>query len=646
VAALALAAALGSWLLTGLVFTHFSTNNDEPVYVFQARMLLDHRLTLPVTPDTPWFRPWMSGEVDGRLAMVFPPVLPALLAAGEAVLGSMRLVLAALAGTAVVLIAALARTVTGDRRAGVIAAGLLATCPLFVVQSGLFLSYVLALDLELAAALLLASGAARRRRGWFVAAGGALGLLAFARPLDAALVGVPLAVAGLVVGTRRRGEVARRASAVVLGALPFVATSLAYNARVSGDPFRLPLAAIGGDNHFGFGVRRIAAGTPPVRYSLSRAVVATARNLEALPGWLPGGALLVAAAAFGLYRLRRQPWAWTMAAFVVTVPLGYLCYWGNLLVVNGQRSIGPHYYLSLLIPLVVLGSAALAAVTRRWRASMAIAGACLLVTSGTTLERAIDLNVHQVALHRREREVVDRAGLHRALVFLPSEPPDGPWLGHPRPSFINDPDLDGDVLFALDLTGRNFELLDRHRDRSVYRQLSRVAVGDPTRRAVPVLWPVRPTSAPAFRVDAHIVNVDGQAVVAAYLIDGTHRYRAELDRASAAGRAYDVSWLVGPGSVQLASGGAVTVERLPGPIRLRGDPSPPPGTVLTVGVDLGPAPDGDPTLRTEQRFWFRSRTDGCDLVLPGEQWHFEHQPKPLWLAQDDPAHLVIDVRPA
>ena len=107
VGAMALLAGLASLAVSRLVFPHFSTNNDEPVYVFQARLLLQRHLTLPVTVDTPFFRPWMSGEVGDRLTMVFPPVFPALLAVGQAVLGSMRAVLALLAVAGVALVAAL-----------------------------------------------------------------------------------------------------------------------------------------------------------------------------------------------------------------------------------------------------------------------------------------------------------------------------------------------------------------------------------------------------------------------------------------------------------------------------------------------------------------------------------------------------------
>ncbi|MEA3216646.1 MAG: hypothetical protein QOJ19_2802, partial [Acidimicrobiia bacterium] len=149
VALAALGAGLAAVVLSRFVFPYFSVNNDEPVYVYQARMLLEGRLTIPVGADTAFFRPWMSGQVGRHLVMVFPPVLPALLATAQLLTGTMRSVLAVGAAAGVILAALLAREITGDRRTAATAAVLLAICPIFLIQSSLFLSYVLALDLEM-----------------------------------------------------------------------------------------------------------------------------------------------------------------------------------------------------------------------------------------------------------------------------------------------------------------------------------------------------------------------------------------------------------------------------------------------------------------------------------------------------------------
>ena len=209
-------------------------------------------------------------------------------------------------------------------------------------------------------------------------------------------------------------------------------------------------------------MRQLTTGSPAVSYTWQRALWAAQRNLGALPGWVTGGTILAALAAMGLYRFRRSAWAWALAAVIVTVPLGYLFYWGNLLVVAGRRSIGPHYYLALLVPLAVLGSVPLAAFSRRRRAGGALIVAAVLVGTGLSILPKVQLDRRHVALHNRERRILDSAHLQNAVVFLPNEQPDGAWLMHPRPSFMNDPDLRQSVLFALDHKGDNFDLVDRY----------------------------------------------------------------------------------------------------------------------------------------------------------------------------------------
>jgi len=50
-------AAVAAVALHESLFTLYSVNRDEPVYVLQARALADGRLWLPVYPDLAFFQP-------------------------------------------------------------------------------------------------------------------------------------------------------------------------------------------------------------------------------------------------------------------------------------------------------------------------------------------------------------------------------------------------------------------------------------------------------------------------------------------------------------------------------------------------------------------------------------------------------------
>ena len=335
---------LVSLAVSRLVFPHFSVNNDEPVYVFQARLLLDRHLTLPVTPDADFFRPWMSGPVGDRARDGLPAGVPR--AAGRRP-GRPRAAcapsLALLAAAARALVAC-GRQLTG--RTGATgdswppAAG--RRRPLFIIQSGLFLGYVLALDLELARGPARCCAGARSAAGSAGSrpAGAVLGVLFFARPFDARPRRRPPARRHVVAAAPAAPGACRRPPAGAghprRARLPPVLASLAYNAPVTGSPSGCRWRHRR-DNGPGFGVRHLSAGTPDRALLLGsgpcgrRSATSVAARLGAGRrccwwGWPP----------LGLPATGGAPGPGRWPPFAVTFPLGYLFYWGNLLIVRGR----------------------------------------------------------------------------------------------------------------------------------------------------------------------------------------------------------------------------------------------------------------------------------------------------------------------
>ncbi len=637
-AALVVFACAASWVVSTQLFPNFSVNNDEPVYVFQARMLLDQRLTLPVTEESRFFRPWMSGVIDDEIVMVFPPVLPAILALGQLLTGSMRTPLMLLAGSTVLLVYLLARELTSNRWTGVVAAGLMTICPMFVIQSGMFLGYVLAMNLELAAAFLLLRAVRARSTPWFVAAGVVLGLLFFARPFDALLGGTALLIGTAIALRSEPRFLLTRLGVVFLGGLPFVAASLAYNHRLSGNPLELPLAAIGGDDRPGFGWRHLAAGSPDVNYHFARAVEATAVNVVELARWVPGSVLLFVLAGVGFVRYRDRAQAWALAAFVALFPLGYLFYWGNLLIVRGRKTIGPHYYLGVLIPLVVFGAVGLTALARRSRPAAVVATLLAVVSAGAFLVNPVRLNQKFTAIHNRERAVVDEAQLSNAVVFLPSEKPDGAWLLHPRPSFMNDPALKQSVLFAVDHAGDNFQLVDRYPNRRFYHQISRHLPGDVISRPSPILRKIEPRSARRFQVRVRAENPGDLPLVTMYATDGKRSVRHVVHRSGRRGSTHEATWTVTANGPELQGATEPPFERtLTAPLG---------AGHLMFGATFSEISDSESSPAAERRFWYRARpVDGeVDLMLPGELWRrVTLSDRTFWLDTDPGPELTVEV---
>src|SRR5262249_46235759 len=143
-----------------------------------------------------------------------------------------------------------------------------AASPLFIVHSGLFLSYLWTTAL-LTAGTAAGFNALRTRRAWMFAVVGALfGVAQLTRPFDALLVAVPVA-AYMAVRLLREGRATflRDLAFAAMGIAPFLLITLVYNAHVTGSPLRFPLQASDPRDTFGFGQRGLGIGVAPVHYT-------------------------------------------------------------------------------------------------------------------------------------------------------------------------------------------------------------------------------------------------------------------------------------------------------------------------------------------------------------------------------------------
>ena len=81
---------------------------------------------------------------------------------------------------------------------------------------------------------------------------------------------------------------------------------LVYNAQLTGNPFRFPLWAIGGNNSFGFGQRNVVAGSPLIDVTFLNGLKALHQNMRSLPHWMFGSLLVVPLCVYGLWQRRRD----------------------------------------------------------------------------------------------------------------------------------------------------------------------------------------------------------------------------------------------------------------------------------------------------------------------------------------------------
>ena len=625
---LAVFAFVMSFVVAAALFPHQSVNNDEAVYVFQAKTMLHGHLTLPAQDLQDFFRPWMSGEHNGRQVMVFQPVFPATLAASEWLFGTMRVAPAAIAAGCVLLVAVFTRETLRDERTAVAAAALLALSPFVIIQSGMYLEYLYAVLLELATLILVLRGRRRQSTRHLIGAGAALGLLFFMRPLDAILIGAALAV---YVALDDRHD-ARRAGRTVgwgaVGALPFVVMCFAYNRMVTGSALRFPLWIIGGSNEFGFGKRYIVNGAPVMNISFGKALEALRVNLRAFPHWNTGGLVALPLVLYGLWKLRRHRITVLLVAIAVIVPLGYLFYWGNVLIMYGRKFFGPHYYMSLLIPASVVVGHALVQLFDHRRKAVYLTCAALITATAIEVPDKVDHNQRATNIAIDEDNLLRETVTDRAIVLLPRSR-DGMYVLHPRGWLMNRPDLKGRVLYAVDRSEQNVELFDRYPDRSVYRlqQTEGSTTGSPFRPNVRRLnrRDVGPTTA-----TVTAMNGTGAAVTILYANLGLNHIECVVDRASVIGKTYSETVRVEPD--------AVTLQCPDGQPRLaRTDPR----ATLSIGIGIGPNDDIGQAQLHEYRYWCLSHGNKLSVIDPPEQWRRDSAPSSRWRVTDGNPSIAV-----
>lgn len=462
------------WAIVGSawILPRLSANSDEGIYLLQADTLRAGSIA-PNAPaaDGDAFRPWFAAERDGRYVLKYAPVHASVLAVSGALTGTPRLGLGVIAAAQVLLLIALARELGTTRRAALIAGALLSVAPLVVQLNITYLSYGTSLSLLLAAATAILRA---RRTGDRVPAmlgGLAWGLALFARPYDAVLFGLAVAIAVICIG-RRSPPVVRLATLVcrtIVGALGPVLLLLAFNHALTGDALSFPFRLLEPSDTPGLGLRRSLPTDGYLDYTPSRAISSMGRNLLLVSVWSAGGVVGLALAATTLWR-RRLPGAPLVLAVLAIWPVGYALFWGSFVAAylwDGALFLGPFYYLPMV---AVLALAVAPTLDDLWRWRPAVAATA--VASAVVLSGAV-LVPRLVEQHDRSRpRVVVAAAIEeevgaQALVFVP--PLYGSYLQNPLSFLRNSPSLDGSILYALDRgDAANRRIRAAHPDRRAY----------------------------------------------------------------------------------------------------------------------------------------------------------------------------------
>lgn len=335
-------------LISQGIFERVPHVEDEAAYLFQAQVFALGQLKVPTPPyPTSYWSPFVL-DFQGQRFGKYPPGYPLLLSLGVRA-GAPWVVNALLASLALCVLAYAGRVIYSPT-AGLLAAALGLSAPVFLAMSGSLLSHPTSLFFTTlflwAFASLIQKPADSGRWHYALLAGLALGCLFITRPFDAVGVSLPFAIyvlVGVLLGDRalvRQGMVIA-AIVVIFGLL-----LLAYwycLAGTIGNPYTL----LWPYDRPGFG-----PDFSPEGYTLATGLRHLRANLRALAtsflGW-PGYLNVIFLFVPFIFRPRDR-WNYLLLASFLSLALLHITYW-----YYGGRDAGfPRYYYAGLPMLLLL----------------------------------------------------------------------------------------------------------------------------------------------------------------------------------------------------------------------------------------------------------------------------------------------------
>lgn len=447
----------------------FPNSGDEYNYIFQAETFQAGRLWNPLPEAAELFRFSHAFMLDGKWVSQYAPGWAALLALAH-LAGLPYWLVNPLLGLVLLVLAYRLAAWRAGGVAGAATVVLLGFTIFFLFNAASYFAHVYVAIFGL---LFCAAAESYRREPGMAAAllmGTAIGLVALNRPFDAVLLCLPYAIA---IVWRLRWRHVLFAPVAALGAVPFLAAALAYNASVTGDPL-LPVTNWGYPD-LKLGILHAVNESGVVMTLAQRAQQAVSRFYLLAEWTSPIFLILFGSSCAHLWRRRRL----VPADFMIVVfALAYITFPGY-----GGVQYGPRYYFEAFPLMVITCGAALAdwlrgdAAQRASRFAVALLALHVLVSLPAIPAFA---RATRVLIDERMDlyDVVDKQGLRNAVVIVNSTSGRLDPLG-PLDLTRNGIDPIGSVIYALPLPDAvpRLKALYPSRQIFVYRRDDRAVTG-------------------------------------------------------------------------------------------------------------------------------------------------------------------------
>lgn len=445
---------------------------DSIAQLFQAKIFKQGMLYAPLPPHKEFFD-YTNIINDERWYSQYPPGHSLLLTAG--LLAGTPWLIGPLLGTlSLMLFYLVTKTMYGEHRIIMVSSCLLLLSPFFLFMSSSYMNHTSTLFFLLLFLYAYLKMFASDSRWYALLAGLSLGYAAAIRPLDAVAFAAPFAIYAGHCLCRKRGVSKQQMACFILGAAFVVLLLLLYNKLTTGNPFtfgygkKYPRLGFLGSSQFG----------PP--HTIKGAVINTSNNLIGLNQHLFEWPIpsLTFIFIFLSLPVRKNRWDYLMLCATLSIMGGYALYFYQ------DLCFGPRNYYSLTPFLILLTVRAFLALpgwlrergfdAKRSEATLYILlFVCIVYLFAFSLPPLIKKysNDYWWVTDKIHREVTSQ-GIRDAIVFIDVWYPPGITEPNHIPygsGFqFNSPDLKDDVIYAMDLRGKNGELMSAFPGRSYY----------------------------------------------------------------------------------------------------------------------------------------------------------------------------------
>jgi len=329
------------------IFERIPHIEDEAAYLFQAQVFAQGHITVPTPPyPVAYWSPFVL-DFQGQRFGKYLPGYPLLLSLGV-LAGKPWIVNALLASLTLWILAYTGRAIYSPA-AGLLAAALGLTTPVFLVMSGMLFSHPASLFFTTlflwAFASLIHKPADSHRWPFAIVVGLTLGCLFITRPFDAIGVSLPFALYILVQGLRADRDLIRQGVIIAAIVILFGLLTLVYWYRLAGtigNPYTLlwPYDRPGFGPNFGPKGYTLATGLRYLRINL----LTVATGFLGWPGYLN---ILFTLLPFILRP--RNRWNYMLLASFLSLALLHVTYW-----YYGGRDAGFVRYYYAGLPMLLL----------------------------------------------------------------------------------------------------------------------------------------------------------------------------------------------------------------------------------------------------------------------------------------------------